>query len=50
MLPRYIGGSSTTNNHDSGLNHRIEVIRLDDYHELPKNVDLIKIDVEGMEK
>ncbi len=49
VMPGNIGGSSTTINHESGLNHRIEVIRLDDYHELPKNVNLIKIDVEGME-
>jgi FkbM family methyltransferase len=49
VLPGNIGGSSTIINHDSSLNHKIELIRLDDYHELPGNVDLIKIDVEGME-
>lgn len=49
VSPGNIGGSSATIDHDSGLKHKINLIRLDDFQELPDNVDLIKIDVEGME-
>jgi len=44
-----IGSSSTSINHNSGVNHKIKLIRLDDFKFLPSNIELIKIDVEGME-
>jgi FkbM family methyltransferase len=49
VFPGNIGGSSARTNFNRGLEHKIELIRLDDFQELPANIELIKIDVEGME-
>lgn len=51
VLKGNIGGSSATINHNSGINHKIELIKLDDLNEnVTGNIALIKIDVEGMEE
>jgi FkbM family methyltransferase len=44
-----IGASSAIINRNSGLEHKIRVIRLDDFQDLPSNIELLKIDAEGME-
>jgi FkbM family methyltransferase len=49
VLAGNIGGSSITINHKSDLEHKIKAIPLDDFRELPPNIELMKIDVEGME-
>ena len=49
VVPGGIAGSSASRHYNNGLKHKIEVIRLDDFQQLPGNIELIKIDVEGME-
>lgn len=51
VLRGNIGASSAAISFDSGINHNIQLTRLDDFlSDHPDNISLIKLDVEGMEE